>query len=184
METTAKLRHLRQSPRKVRLVADSIRALPVERALEQLNFSTKKAAKPITKLLNSAIANAKHNHKLTQDNLFIKEIRVDEGSTLKRWRARAMGRAGAIKKRTSHISIILAEIKVSKETNKIKKGSQVNTKNKDDKKDVKIVKSLADIKKTDNDSSKEDKNKYNQTQVEKTKGPVSTKRKLFSRKSG
>jgi len=182
METIAKLRHLRQSPRKVRLVADLIRTLPVEHALEQLSFSTKKAAKPITKLLNSAIANASHNHKMVKDNLFIKEIRVDEGPTLKRWRARAMGRAGAIKKRTSHVSIILAEIKVSQETNK-KKNSKESSKNKDNK-DIKIVKSLADIKKTDKDSSKEDKNKHNQTQVEKTKGPVSTKRKLFSRKSG
>ncbi len=178
METTAKLRHLRQSPRKVRLVADLIRTMPVERALEQLKFSTKKAAKPITKLLNSAIANAIHNYKMSKDNLFIKEIRVDEGATLKRWRARAMGRAGAIRKRTSHISIVLAEIKASKVKSTDKKDDSKS------KKDIKIVKSLADIKKIDKDSNKEDKNKHSQTQVEKTKGPVSTKRKLFSRKSG
>ncbi len=178
METTAKLRHLRQSPRKVRLVADLIRTLPVERALEQLKFSTKKAAQPITKLLNSAIANAIHNHKMSKDNLFIKEIRVDEGATLKRWRARAMGRAGAIRKRTSHIIITLAEIKASKIKTTDKKDDSKS------KKEVKIVKSLADIKKVDKDGNKEEKNKYNQTQVEKTKGPVSTKRKLFSRKSG
>lgn len=178
MQTTAKLKHLRQSPRKVRLVADLIRTLPVERALEQLKFSSKKAAEPITKLLKSAIANADHNHKMTQDNLFIKEIRVDEGATLKRWRARAMGRAGAIKKRTSHITLVLAEIK---ETNK-KNDSKKSTIKQD--KDVKIVKSLDEIKSTDKDDVKEEKNKHDKSQVEKTKGPASTKRKIFNRKAG
>jgi len=182
METTAKLRHLRQSPRKVRLVADLIRTMPVGRALEQLKFSPQKATESIIKLLNSAVANAEHNHKMSKDNLFIKEIRVDEGATLKRWRARAMGRAGAIKKRTSHISIVLAEIKETKKKDEAKK----STIKKD--KDVKIVKSLEEVKisdKDDNkDDSKEDRNKYDKSQVEKTKGPASTKRKFFNRKSG
>ena len=135
METTAKLRHLRMSPRKTRLVVDAIRGLNVAKALEVLKFSGKRAAGPVAKLLNSAIANAEHNNDLEKNNLFIKEIKVDEGPVLKRWRARAFGRASGIKKRTSHITIVLAEIKPSEkqESKKVKK--------QESKKDVKVVKS-------------------------------------------
>ncbi len=108
----AKLRHLRMSPRKVRLVADAIRGLDVESAQNQLEFMNKRAARPMLKLLKSAVANAEHNSAaagLKRDNLYISELRVDEGPTLKRWMPRAMGRATPINKRTSHITIVLDE---------------------------------------------------------------------------
>lgn len=104
---TAKLRHLRISPRKVRLVADLIRGLKVSEAEKQLKFLPKRAAEPVLKLLNSAVANAINNFKALKENLFVAKITVDSGSTLKRWMPRAMGRATPIKKRTSHLTIVL-----------------------------------------------------------------------------
>lgn len=109
MEVTAKLRYYRQSPRKVRLVANLIRGLDVKPAVAQLQFLNKTAALAIAKLVNSAIANATHNFSLNSDNLYIKSIMVDGGPTLKRWRARAFGRAAAIRKHTSHVTVILNE---------------------------------------------------------------------------
>lgn len=114
MEIRANLKHLRMSPRKVRLVVDVARGLGIEKALDQLKFINKKAAKPLIKLINSAIANAENNFELEKSNLFIKEIRVDEGVALKRWMPKAHGRATPIMKRASHISLTLGEIKESK----------------------------------------------------------------------
>ncbi len=108
MEVRAKLRHLKMSPRKVRLVADTVRGLDVLEAQNQLSYSKKHAARPLLKLLNSAIANAKNNFELDQRQLFIKELLVDMGPTLNRWRARAYGRAAPIRKRSSHILIVLS----------------------------------------------------------------------------
>ena len=98
------------SPRKVRLVADLVRGQKVPAALDQLSFTNKHAVKPLAKLLNSAVANATHNFELAKENLFIKELRVDDGPTLDRWMPRARGRATPIRKRTSHVSLILAEV--------------------------------------------------------------------------
>ena len=109
MEVTARLRYLRMSPKKVRLVADLIRGKNVNEALTILNLSVKKAAKPLKKLLESAIANAKQTGKMDIDNLYISHLTVDEGPTFKRFRPRAMGRATIIRKRTSHITIKLKE---------------------------------------------------------------------------
>ncbi|PIS05442.1 MAG: 50S ribosomal protein L22 [Candidatus Buchananbacteria bacterium CG10_big_fil_rev_8_21_14_0_10_42_9] len=114
--TRARLSRLRISPRKVRLVVDMVRGLPVEQALDQLNFSAKAAARPVHKLIKSAVANAEHNQNLSVGNLFIKTITVDDGPTLKRYKPRAMGRATPIRKRTSHVKLILSEIKASKKT--------------------------------------------------------------------
>jgi large subunit ribosomal protein L22 len=97
------------SPRKVRLVAGLVRGLDVARAEAQLGLLNKAAALPVLKLLRSAIANAEHNNKLEKEGLFIKSITVDGGPMLKRWRPRAFGRAAPIRKRTSHITIILAD---------------------------------------------------------------------------
>jgi len=119
----AKLKHLRISPRKVRLVAGLIKGLPVKQAEIQLKFSTKRSTEPILKLLNSAVANAKENGGASKDNLFVSNVIVDIGPTLKRWRARAMGRASSIMKRTSHITLILehkGEIKSKKAKQKEK----------------------------------------------------------------
>ncbi|OGG87542.1 50S ribosomal protein L22 [Candidatus Kuenenbacteria bacterium RIFCSPHIGHO2_02_FULL_39_13] len=180
METTAKLRHLRMSPRKVRLVADAIRGINVEQALARLKFSDKRAAHPLAKLLNSAIANAQHNQDLKRDNLLIKEIRVDQGPVLKRWRARAFGRAAAIQKKTSHISIVLAEIKPSKEKAGKKKEDKTGQ-------EVKIVKSLDEVKEIGQNKTKEEKEELSQQErshFERSQGPKTTKRRFFSRKSG
>ncbi|UCE76718.1 MAG: 50S ribosomal protein L22 [Gammaproteobacteria bacterium] len=109
MQATAKLNHARISAQKCRLVADQIRGLPVERALQVLTFSQKKAAHMVRKVLESAIANAEHNEGADVDELKVSAVCVDEGPTLKRWHARAKGRANHIFKRTSHITITVAE---------------------------------------------------------------------------
>lgn len=109
MEVAAKLKHSRISPQKCRLVADQIRGLPVERALEVLSFSTKKAAGIIKKVLESAIANAEHNEGADIDELKVKTIFIDQGPTMRRWRARAKGRVNHIIKRTSHITVMVGE---------------------------------------------------------------------------
>jgi len=109
MEVAAKLKHARISPQKCRLVADQVRGLPVERALEVLSFSTKKAAGMIKKVLESAIANAEHNEGADIDELKVKTIFIDQGPTLRRWRARAKGRVNHIIKRTSHITVMVGE---------------------------------------------------------------------------
>jgi len=109
MQATAKLSHARISAQKCRLVADQIRGLPVERALEVLTYSQKKAAQMVRKVLESAIANAEHNEGADVDELRVATVCVDEGPTMKRWRARAKGRANQILKRTSHIQVTVAE---------------------------------------------------------------------------
>lgn len=111
MKIIAKLKHLRMAPRKVRLVADLIRGMDVQEAQKQLKFLNKKAALPLLKLLNSAIANAKHNFNLEKENLYISQILVDGGPSLKRWMPRAMGRATPILKRTCHITLLLDQKK-------------------------------------------------------------------------
>ena len=104
---SAKARYVRTSARKARLVCDHIRGKDVEQALAILSFTPRGAAKPWMKLLESAIANAEHNHELVGDELKIASVHADEGPTLKRYRPRAMGRATRIRKRTSHLSITL-----------------------------------------------------------------------------
>lgn len=109
MQSIAHLRHLRMSPRKVRLVAGLIRGMDIAEADAQLRHLPKAAALPLRKLLASAVANAEHNAKLAPANLFIGQIFVNQGPTLKRFRPRAFGRAASIKKRTSHVTIVLDE---------------------------------------------------------------------------
>ncbi len=107
MAVTVHLKHLRVSPRKVRLVVDVIRGLKVDDALDQLNYIPKRAAAPIAKLLQSGIAAAEHDFKMQKQDLFVSRIIVEEGQTLKRTMPRAMGRAFRIAKRTSHVTLIL-----------------------------------------------------------------------------
>lgn len=109
MTTSATLKFSRISPQKIRLVADQVRGLPVDRALNILTFSNKKAAAIVKKLLESAIANAEHNDGADIDVLKIQSINVDQGPAMKRLRARARGRADRILKRTSHVTITVAE---------------------------------------------------------------------------
>jgi large subunit ribosomal protein L22 len=107
MSVITKLKHLRIAPRKVRLAARLIRGKRIEEAQNILNFTVKKAASPLLKLLRSAAANAKNNFQLDESNLYIAKILVDEGPKYKRWRARARGRAEEIQKKTSHVTIVL-----------------------------------------------------------------------------
>lgn len=101
------------SSKKLRLVANLIRGLETNNALNQLRFVNKRASEPIAKLLKSAIANAEHNYELDKNNLFVKEIRIDEGGMLKRWTPKAHGSATPIRKRISHINITVGELKDS-----------------------------------------------------------------------
>jgi large subunit ribosomal protein L22 len=100
------LKNYRQSPRKVRLVADFVRGKSVDNALLELQFMPKRASRAVAKLIASARANAENNFKVT-DALFVKEITVDDGPTLKRHRPVSRGRAHGINKRTSHVNIVL-----------------------------------------------------------------------------
>lgn len=110
----AKLNYLRIAPRKVRLVADLVRGLPVNEAEAQLLSFRGRAAGPILKLLRSAVANAKTNQKLEESKLYINSLQVDGGPMLKRFLPRARGRATEIQKKMSHVTIVLAEGKESR----------------------------------------------------------------------
>ncbi|MBB6056990.1 50S ribosomal protein L22 [Tolumonas osonensis] len=114
MEAIAKHRFARTSAQKARLVADQVRGLPVDRALNLLAFSPKKAAELIKKVLESAVANAEHNEGADIDTLKVKTIMVDEGPSLKRIRARAKGRADRIVKRTAHITVVVSDAKAGR----------------------------------------------------------------------
>ena len=109
MEALAKHRFARTSAQKARLVADQIRGLPVDKALETLNYSPKKAAVLLKKVLDSAIANAEHNLGADIDELKVAKVYVDEGPIMKRIRPRAKGRADRILKRTSHITVVVSD---------------------------------------------------------------------------
>ena len=104
METSSKLKHARISAQKARLVADQIRGLPVERAMDLLDFSVKRAAKMIKRVLVSAVANAEHNKGMDVDTLFVDTAIATQGPTMKRIRPRAQGRAFRIEKKSSHFS--------------------------------------------------------------------------------
>lgn len=108
MDVHASLRYLRMSPRKVRLVINAIRGLSVTAAETRLQFLPKLASEPVLKLLRSAIANAEHNFHLKKEDLVVKTITADGGPTMSRFRPRAFGRAAPIRKRTTHINLVLA----------------------------------------------------------------------------
>ncbi len=109
METRAVAKYLRLSSRKVRLSADLIRGKQVEEALNILAHTPKQGAKAVSKVVHSALANARQNKSIDVDTLFVKTVYVNQGPTLKRFRPMPMGRAGRIRKRTSHITVILDE---------------------------------------------------------------------------
>jgi large subunit ribosomal protein L22 len=127
MEATAKLRYLRITPRKVRVVADLIRGKKVDHALAQLAYVEKRAAEPLAKLLRSAVANADQASKgsVDVDQLVVKSLMVDQGPSLRRFMPRAMGRAFKITKKTSHISLTVTDTAVAvKDTKKNKKATR------------------------------------------------------------
>ncbi|WP_120167054.1 50S ribosomal protein L22 [Thermohalobacter berrensis] len=109
MEARAIAKYMRISPRKVKVVADLIRGKNVDEALAILRFTPKKSARMLEKVVNSAVANAENNHGMDRDKLYISQVYANQGPTLKRWRARAQGRADMIRKRTSHIGVVVKE---------------------------------------------------------------------------
>ena len=139
MEVKASLNLLRIAPRKVRLVADLVRGKTAEEAQQILNFTIKKASDPMLKLLNSALASAKASQ-LDFNNLYISKLTVDEGPKYKRYRPRARGQAYEIQKKTSHIRLILSEIKAGAKK-KVKKTTI------EDKKEEKVIETK-EVKKT------------------------------------
>ena len=168
MEVKASLKHLRMSPRKIRLVIDVVRKMPVEAALDQLRFMNKLAAEPVAKLIKSAIANGENTYSLERDNLYIKEIRSDEGVMLKRWMPRAHGRATSIRKRGCHLSLVLAEIKES------------------GKKEAKVVKAADPVKleKLAKEGESAAQKIAAKSDKEKGKKAAGEKTKMFRRKAG
>ena len=114
----ASLKNYRQSPRKVRLVAGLIRGKNIEQAILELDFLAKRASLPIKKLLLSAVSNAKQNG-MEKENLFIRELRVDKGVTMKRMMPAAMGSGHRINKRTSHLALVLGEQAVESRKSKV-----------------------------------------------------------------
>jgi large subunit ribosomal protein L22 len=112
MAVRAQAKFLRVTPRKAREVVDLIRGKSVTDARSTLFFANRNAARVIAKVLDSAVANAEHNNALSADDLYIKEARVDDGPTLKRWRFRAMGRVNRIRKRSSHVTIAVEQREV------------------------------------------------------------------------
>jgi large subunit ribosomal protein L22 len=109
-ETVARLRHLRTSPTKVRPVLQLITGQDVFSARDTLRLSDRAVSHDVAKLLNSAIANAEHNDNIPEDELYVAKAFADEGPTLKRWRPRARGRGTRIRKRTTHLTIVVARL--------------------------------------------------------------------------
>lgn len=172
----AKLNYLRMSPTKVRVVVNVVKGMGVNEATAQLQFMKRLAKEPVLKLLNSAIANAVNNFQLDRNNLYIKIFTVDGGPMLKRWRPRAFGRAGMIRKRMSHLHIILSE--------KIPSGSRMTKAQEIKKSDtgsVKVVNS-EDVKKdTKGDKSAQDSSQKDKETKRSGKGFT---QKVFNRKTG
>jgi len=182
MQVSAQLNNLRKSPRKVRLVANILKGIPVKKAQEQLKFLIKGSVPGFEKLLKSAVANAENNFGLDKDNLFIKDVIVNESKKLKRWLPRAHGRASLLLKRTSDIKIVLEELVEGKGRKKVKKQEI---------KDVKATKETEVKEKEETEESKEEKKEVTKERVgkefidekkkaEKSKGFL---KRVFRRKS-
>ena len=172
MEVKAYAKHIKMSPRKVRLVIDTVRGKKIATALDILRFNEKWAAEPVIKVVKSAVANAMNNFDLDINNLFIKEIKADEGSKLKRWMPKAHGRATQVLKKMSHITVTLGEIKDSG----IKKG-----KNKDIEAPIKLG-SVED--KSTGKKSHDDHDDIKSTGKNVEAGSKGFVGKMFNRKSG
>jgi len=156
MKVQATAKFIRLSPRKARLVVDSIRGLSVLEAEKALTVMNKKGAEPVLKLLKSAIANAEHNFKLSKENLYVAAITANEGMTIKRFTPRAFGRATMVRKRTSHLNIVVdertptTEVKPEAKEETAEKNDVVATKTVTEEKPKATVKKKAAPKKEDN----------------------------------
>ena len=181
-EVKAFARYIHVSPRKLRLVADLVRTNSVDTALEQLRFSSKNAALPLTKVINSAVANAVHNFNLNRDNLYIKSLTIDGGPVYKTYAPRAQGRAFVERKRTSHINLILGSRDRAK--SKIKR-SIFTLRPKSTEPEVKKHDHAHEPATDDVDKKKLAPKQYVPKAEEKMKQQkISLKRRLFNRKSG
>lgn len=143
MEVKAHVKNLRVAPRKARLVVDLVRGMNIEDALNQLYFVNKGVASDVIKLVKSARANAVHNFKLDPSKLIVKKIWVDEGMTLKRWMPRAFGRATPLRKRASHITVVLG---YTGEAEPVKKTEVAKTADSEIKKEEKKTEAKKDVK--------------------------------------
>jgi len=180
-EVKAHARYIHISPRKLRLVADLIRKARVDVALEQLKFSSKNAALPISKLLNSAIANAVHNHNFNKEDLVVKAITVDGGPMMKRMMARAQGQGQIIRRRMSHINIVLE----SKPKTKSKKARSIFARTTATPATAKEKEAKNEVTEEGKIESRNDTARTAPKSGEKIKKQTNTlKRRLFNRKSG
>ncbi len=170
MEVKASLKYLRINPRKVRLTANLIKGLDVKEAEYQLNSLSKRASKPISKLLKSAVKNAEHNFNLNPDNLFIYQIKVDQGPTLVRYMPRARGVANEIRKKSSHITLILKE-----------KSPSIQKQRKEEE----IIGKKEKIKETAPKETKKEKKVgiKEEARKEKVKTPILSRQRIFRRKA-
>ena len=109
MPAVAQIKYIRMTPRKMRVVADQVRGKGIQSAIDYLSFCRRRAALPLIKLLKSALTNADRKGGIDLDNLYVKEITVDKGPTMRRWMPRARGMATQILKRTSHVKVVLDE---------------------------------------------------------------------------
>lgn len=183
-EVKGSLRHLRVSPRKIRLMARVVKGMPVEEAKAQLITSPKRSSVHILKLLESVMANAENNFNMNSKNLFIKKIRVDKAPTLKRWMPRARGAVGMIKKEGSHVLLVLGE-------NETQYGSRFIIPSKEVKEQAKKEKSKKkkgqEKKKTGSREEEKDKSKSRPLEPKVEQKPKSKKqgglKKFFRRKS-
>ena len=182
MEVKAQLNNLRRSPRKIRLVARMLCGLDVKEAENQLKFLMKGSTPNFEKLLKSAISNAENNFGLSKDNLYIKDIVVNEGTKLKRWLPRAYGRASLILKRTSHIEMILAEKVEGKGRKKLEKKPEIkDVKPEEIKK--KEEKGEEEIREEKKEIIKEREEKEFMDEKKKLEGARGFLRRVFRRKS-
>lgn len=184
------MKYLKVSPRKVRLIANVIRGLDLQEALNKLALLNKRSVRPILKLLESAKANAEHNHSIAKENLFIKEITVDDGPTAFRWMPRAFGRATPIRHRTSYVKLVLSEKEPTEKrlnSKKLKKEEQKKAK-----KSLISEKVEVDESKPGTDEAKKEifdvrmkgKHRHMQHQDGKRKKEKGAFKKMFQRKTG
>jgi large subunit ribosomal protein L22 len=162
----------------LRLVADLIRRSQVSDALEQLRFSSKQAALPLAKAINSAVANAVHNFNLDKENLFIKTLTIDGGPVFKRYAPRAQGRAFIERKRTSHISVVLEA-----RTQKKKKSRSIFSVRPKSQEEVKVVTNEPQAGEV-NDLNKPAPKQPGKPEEKLKQQKISLKRRLFNRRSG
>lgn len=174
MQVKAELNYLHIAPRKVRIVANLLKGMDLNRARVTLRYLPKRASLPMLKLLNSAVAGAKHDFNLNDDNLFIDSIIVNAGPVLKRSRPRAFGRASMIKKRTSNVTLKLGEIKETADKKTLKKKKDITIR------ELKDINQAKDEFDTDKEIKRPDSRTATKTVIKKPTGFV---RRMFRRKA-